>query len=345
MSRPGTLATATTAAAAAAALLLAVPASAYVRSTNTGGTPIAWRRTSLRLVESEALLKDLPIDQTRAAIRQAMAAWSYPTVPCTALQLDLTLGFGSPPKVAPDLLSYIIFREDNWCDGATCHDASQLALTTVFAKSRPGQPDDGEIIDVDLEINAFDHRWTNIPDSGVNPVPGARDLANLLTHELGHFLGLSEVCGVTAGGMPARDHLGNPVPDCSSASAEQRAATMFPDSPTDDISKRTLADDDVMGVCAIYPRMAGATDDAAVVGSDAGMAGGATGADDAGSLKPDAARTAIPQPMVSIGGCSCRAGAGSGSGSILAYGGLGLLAVVALGRGQRRSAQKSRTSS
>jgi hypothetical protein len=49
------------------------------------------------------------------------------------------------------------------------------------------------------------------------------------------------------------DNLGVRVPLCGSATAEQKAATMFPEANPGDLSKRSLSADDRLGVCSIYP--------------------------------------------------------------------------------------------
>jgi MYXO-CTERM domain-containing protein len=55
------------------------------------------------------------------------------------------------------------------------------------------------------------------------------DLRNTLTHEVGHLVGLAH------------------VPD------SQPAATMFARTTPGEIEKRSLSEDDIAGVCAIYP--------------------------------------------------------------------------------------------
>jgi hypothetical protein len=326
------------AAGAAAGLgLAAAPARAYVREKTLLGTPSAWRSPQVRLLETQDTSRDLPLDQVREAARRALGAWSYPAVPCTSLQLELGPSTGAPGRVGADMTPSLIFREDTWCDGAVCHDPATLATTSVFIKSRPGQPDDGEIVDADIEVNAVAFRWTIVPDNGQSPVPGALDLASLLTHELGHLIGLDHNCwrGVDPG---ARDHLGNPVPDCRLAPAELREATMYPGEPRPgDIGARSLAADDLLGVCAIYPRNTAPVPDAGpgapADGGSADLAAGTamdqrsadagsggapdTGAamdlrqsDPAGSGSPDAGPglatdAAGPPVKQGSGGCSC----------------------------------------
>lgn len=82
-------------------------------------------------------------------------------------------------------------------------------------------PYTGEIFDTDIEFNGSEFSFT----AGNSHV--LTDLRNTLTHELGHFVGL--------------DH--SPLPE----------STMYSTAPAGETSKRTLSDDDINGICAIYP--------------------------------------------------------------------------------------------
>jgi hypothetical protein len=108
----------------------------------------------------------------------------------------------------------IIFRDDAWPH----NDATNtLGLTTVTF-----EPDTGELYDADTEING------TRPLSVGDPVPeGYYDLESILTHEMGHFLGLAH-------------------------SAEANA-TMFASYNPGSTSMRILKQDDIDGICSIYP--------------------------------------------------------------------------------------------
>lgn len=107
----------------------------------------------------------------------------------------------------------IMFRRNGW----PYPDASTvLGLTTVTFESKTGI-----IRDVDIEINATRFEITT-EDAGV-----AYDLQSILTHEVGHFLGL--------------------------AHSNDLEATMYAKHKGGSTELRTLADDDVAGVCLIYP--------------------------------------------------------------------------------------------
>jgi hypothetical protein len=109
----------------------------------------------------------------------------------------------------------------------------------------------GEIRDVNIEVNAKNFRWADV---GLHPEAGKQDLQSMLTHEMGHMLGLDHNCFVAGAlGDPPLDDLGTPVPACDMASAAVQETTMFPASLPNDIAKRTLEPDDRRGVCATYP--------------------------------------------------------------------------------------------
>jgi MYXO-CTERM domain-containing protein len=155
----------------------------------------------------------------------------------------------------------MIFRTSSWCEllaDGTCaiaigaYDQAALAVTSVVATKSTG-----EIRDADIEINGFHHQWADLvahPDV-LATEPQTQDLQNALTHEMGHLIGLDHTCwpGPTSGMVDPIDNLGNPVPECNAASADIQATTMFPSAVNGDIQKRTLAPDDQLAVCEIYP--------------------------------------------------------------------------------------------
>ncbi len=115
-------------------------------------------------------------------------------------------GYDSEEKNA----NIIVFRDAAWP-----YAQSALALTTVtFAL------DTGEIRDADIELNSATAMFTTGDAVLV-------DLPSILTHEVGHFLGLAH----------------SPV-------AESTMQTEYPPQST---FLRTLEPDDVAGICAVYP--------------------------------------------------------------------------------------------
>lgn len=110
----------------------------------------------------------------------------------------------------------VVFRDESWPYG----DASKtIALTTITFATKTG-----EILDADIEVNSAE-----IPLSTSDTLVTS-DLQSILTHEFGHFFGLAHTLDETA--------------------------TMNADYDRGDKSFRTLAADDIEGICDIYPGVA-----------------------------------------------------------------------------------------
>ncbi|NUP12259.1 MAG: matrixin family metalloprotease [Polyangiaceae bacterium] len=186
------------------------------------GIPLFWpsRCVGYSLQKDASAQVDLNTASNVAA--QAFAAWS-----------DADCGGGTHPAIeAQDLgpvtcdkveynqqeenANVIVFRDASWP-----HPSSALALTTVTYALETG-----EIRDADIELNSANAVFTT-GDENVQV-----DLLSILTHEAGHFLGLSHA--------PSSD------------------ATMFADYPPMSTALRTLDADDINGICAIYPADGGA---------------------------------------------------------------------------------------
>ena len=235
---------------AAATVGVSRPARGYVRYESATGVPFAWKNSCVWLTAFPAELPLLTRDQTSEAMAAAVATWSKqnPTVgACSYLDLRLTVADASAPvpAAANDGMNIIRVRTDTWCPKPpNCYDLAALAMTTVSARTSTG-----EIIDADTEINAVTFSWADVTRNA--PTGNEQDLQNALTHEMGHLIGLDHTCSLS--GIRPTDQNGNPIPDCANASAAVVATTMFPSANPLDTNKRTLADDDVMGVCGIYP--------------------------------------------------------------------------------------------
>jgi hypothetical protein len=282
---------------------LAAPAGAYVRSSDPDtGAELHWATPIVPYHVSDLPLLGAPscdaggsADPTLDAVRASFSAWHQG---CANLELVLA---GRIPEIRTGSggtrENLVAFRR-GWCsqnpdasshpcmtdDAVDCgglfgcfEDQTQgdrliVALTTVLY-----DPDSGRIMDADIEVNGWDgvgpgaslssgssgppHGWyftcekqaawsscTTYDQPGCYYI----DLQNTLTHEVGHFVGLAHPCeGVVCSSQP-----------------QLRPLTMYPDTAPGDVEKRTLAADDVAGVCDIYPAQGG--------GSGCG-AGGASG--------------------------------------------------------------------
>jgi hypothetical protein len=293
---------------AALALVGAASALGYVRSrTSKSNTPLAWTSGCAFVTPDSGGTPDVPLPKVLEVIAVSADTWS--NTGCSYL----TLHVDDPPEAGgeaslgrPVGKNYVVFRGDTWCPPdpkEPCYDSNATALTTVFYVDKPGDPDDGRILDADVEINninfAFTTDGTRPPTAGTRPVA---DLENTLTHEFGHLLGLDHTC--YDGWNPCEqgtckvnhvscqteldcyplDDTGRRIPSCSdSLPPKVSEATMFNFASAGDTTKRSLTQDDIEGICAIYPlaadpnvcaRVSTGEDDGCAVGGRPGVGAG-----------------------------------------------------------------------
>ncbi len=209
------------AAAVALVVLAGSDARAFERSTVQGdpSTALFWRDREVGVHPVYDSSRDLRASVVHAAVARSVGTWNAAAETCSDFRLE---DRGAPTDTATNLLggphdgeNRIVFRYEDWPDDAA---PGTLALTTtVYRRST------GEILDADIDLNGRDYAWTDADD----PALADTDLENTLTHELGHLLGLAHV--------------------------DDPEATMYARSESGELAKRDLAEDDVAGLCFIYP--------------------------------------------------------------------------------------------
>jgi hypothetical protein len=195
-------------------LLSVVPtARAYtVKQTETGAT-VRWHANavSMRLDPSmQRYFADIPV---RGVISDAAGAWaSLPNVP------ELLISDGEPGPKGYDQKSGTdngIYLIEDW----------QLAESSLAVTVATFETKSGKIVDTDILVNAT-HPFALL-QSGPDAPADDFDLRGVLTHELGHVLGLGE-------------------------SYDVRMATMWPNVARGETHQRDLDVDDTTGVETAY---------------------------------------------------------------------------------------------
>jgi hypothetical protein len=195
--------------------------------------PVWWRNACVSYDLQENASVKVPYDTASQIVATAFQQWTSVVCPPDSTgdtQLGIQVTDLGP--VACNQVQYssdqgnqhvILFCDKQFpCDSNTdaataANSGNTLGLTTVTFDA-----DTGEIFDADTEINA------TVPISTTVPVPdGSHDLASIITHEMGHFLGLA--------------HSGDP------------SATMWATNQEGSNSMATLSADDIQGICTIYP--------------------------------------------------------------------------------------------
>jgi len=208
--------------------LLPDSAGAYKRSRDPDtGVCVYWSDASAGIYVHQACSDDVgDTNSCINAVRAGLDAWN--AVDCSRFVFTYA-GTTDVTEVG--------FDQDHWNDNINLvifqeqqwiHDSGAIALTTTTYDMNSG-----ELVDADLEFNGVDFTFTTS-----NPGPGRTDIQNTATHEAGHMLGL--------------DHSSDPE------------ATMYAEAPEGDTAKRTLAQDDIDGLCFVYPvggKIPGYTDD------------------------------------------------------------------------------------
>ncbi len=223
----------------AVAALTASNASAYCRTTTcdptkpgsncevdankcpTVGIPLYWPNgcVAYSVNKDGSPLRDVSYEAAQKLTDQAMSRWlnadcgdgRAPSLEALATSKTSCEGAGFSQNGGN--VNLILFRDDDW---PYSNDGAVLAFTTLNYDIR-----NGRILDADIEVNSEFSELTTADDEIID------DLDSILTHESGHFFGLSHVL--------------------------DEEATMYASYQPGESLKRTLNADDAAGICAIYP--------------------------------------------------------------------------------------------
>jgi hypothetical protein len=188
----------------------------------TSGRQLFWGTSCLTFAvhEDGSPKRGIDADTLTNVTAEAFAPWLR--ADCAGAPPSLEVGILGPVACAESGFNenarnanIVMFRDDVWPYPGSL-DA--FALTVVSY-----DPATGKIVDADIEINSADFNVTTQPD------PLGVDLQTILTHEAGHFLGLSHTA------------------------PENTEATMRVAWNGRGTDLRTLEPDDVAGLCDAFP--------------------------------------------------------------------------------------------
>lgn len=192
------------------------------------GKPLEWNRPCLSfgVQKDGSPLRGISYEEAHGIIAGAFSRWLGSNCDGKLPSIDLAdlgaVACGQPQynKTGPNANVWM-FRDEGWEGGSSNASASETPSSTLAITIITFQPDTGEIFDADVEINSEQALLTT-SDSQV-----VFDLASIVTHEAGHFLGLSHT--------------------------REPGATMRAGYLPGTVSLRALSEDDELGMCAIYP--------------------------------------------------------------------------------------------
>ncbi len=275
--------------------------------TGTQGSLLYWANACVGFSMQAAASTKIDVANATKIVEGAFATWSSAAcagggkpsiaftnngpVACTEVGFDAT---GRNQHV-------IAFRDTAWPHAGQAN--ATLALTTLTYNKRTG-----EIVDADMEINTAEMKITTT----ATPPSDGYDFQSIVTHEVGHFIGLAHTPTATA--------------------------TMFARYSPGQTTIRALSPDDVAGACDAY-RVSGDRAVSAAAASSGLMAAKACDAAPFGGFSSACDDASGGNAATATTGATrrCSFGVSSPRGSALAYGALGGACAIVLARRRRRA--------
>ena len=159
--------------------LYGLTAHAFVPKVSDNGSDLHWGVSEVSYYINFDGDHELTDEEIEEAITQSSDAWK----PSTNSQGDFKFFYEGESKeryANSDDDEFVVSFRDNWTK-----DPNVLAYAFVWSIESSNGENDGEIIHFDIEINSDHHTWAT--DGRAD----AYDLANAITHEFGHSLGLA----------------------------------------------------------------------------------------------------------------------------------------------------------
>ncbi|MEZ4267237.1 MAG: matrixin family metalloprotease [Myxococcota bacterium] len=241
----------------------------------TSELPMRWFREDVTVTVSTSEPAEVPWFKLRDRTILAFDAWNdiadcrLPLIEVVGTTKSQSITTPKSLDAEPDNVVVFIKTAAKW---ATLPGASPSTIALTFISHVPST---GEIIDADIAFNDAGFKFT-VADKGEEL---GVDLLSAITHEAGHFLGMGH--------------------------SDDVEATMYADyglRGDDKIAARTLAQDDIDGVCALY--------------------------EDAPIRPVGGEETEVPPPVIAADDAGCAGAGGAGDGLLGWLGGLALLTLA-----------------